>query len=89
MMSDFEKRFYAAVCEFIDGRNDGRYGSGGKTIEAQEVTSVEQDTVSSGYCETCWYEEIVLEISYIEKGTGRSRLYTYYGNMASLISELP
>lgn len=87
-MSEFESRFYAAVCAYINGRNSGRYGSGGDIVEADRVTYIDQTTETSGYCETCWYEEIVLEITYIESGTGRSRLYTYRGGMAELISEL-
>lgn len=84
----FEDRFNAAVCDYINGRNDGAYGSGGSLVEAERVTYIDQTTQSDGYCETCYYEYIVLEISYIEAGTGRSRIYTYRGDMGELMREL-
>ena len=88
MSGGWEERFYAAVRDYIDGRNDGPYGSGGKIVEAAEVTYIGQTTQADGYCDTCYYEYTVLEISYIEKGTGRSRLFTYRGDMGDLLREL-
>lgn len=55
--------------------------------DAIEVTAFEETTESSGYCETCYYEETIVEITYVSE-TGVVKLYTYYGNFSDLINEL-
>lgn len=84
MSEGFEARFYAAVNDFINTETD----SSGERIKSERVTYIESDTVTDGYCDTCWYERTVLEISYVDAATGRSRLYTYDGDFGALIREL-
>ena len=58
-----------------------------KGVEAVEVQVVEQDTYSSGGCESCYFEAIEVNITYLDN-SGQSRLYSYYGDMSELISQL-
>lgn len=51
------------------------------------VTSYEDDTESTGGCETCWYEYAVVRIHYDILGGGSDR-YTYCGGFAELMREL-
>lgn len=55
--------------------------------DAIEVTSFEEATQSGGYCETCYYEETVVEITYITE-TGVVKLFTFYGTFSELINAL-
>lgn len=75
----FEDRFYTAVTEYLNAHTD---------VSADRVTGIDQETYSDGYCETCWYEYIVLEIFYVEADTGAHKIYVYRGNMADLMREL-
>ena len=77
--TSFEKRFRAALNEYINRQNG---------VDSNRVMGYETDTVTDGYCETCWYERTVVEIYYIETDTGRSRIYTYDGDFGALIREL-
>jgi hypothetical protein len=60
-----------------------RYGKA-----ATEVTSWEDRTEYGGYCETCSYEYVVVDINYVEAVTGKRQTYTYDGTFATLIWEL-
>jgi hypothetical protein len=76
----FEARFYSELTTWLN--------STGKA-NAQQVTYIDSDKVSAGYgCDTCDYDVMVIEISYIEIGTGRSRYYEYTGGMGELLREL-
>lgn len=55
-------------------------------IAVDEVLSYEEENYSSGYCETCYYEEVRVNIEYLEGGLRRS--YTHYGSFGDLIKEL-
>lgn len=55
--------------------------------DAIEVTAFDETTQSGGYCETCYYEETIVEITYVSE-TGVVKLYTYYGKFSDLINEL-
>ena len=56
-------------------------------IEAIEVTSFVEDLVTEGYCETCSYERVVVEI-YYKTNDSTNNYYVYEGDFASLIQEL-
>lgn len=83
------------ILEKEAGRSDGFYDAVLRWLKAEKyrapdavkILNVEQDERSGGYCETCWYEEIVVEISY-EDVTGEPGLYTYYGDMGEFVREL-
>jgi hypothetical protein len=75
-----EGGFYGAIAKWL---REGEY----RGYDVAEIISVEQEERSGGYCETCWYEEIVVEIQY-KDSHGDVNSYTYYGNMAELMREL-
>lgn len=52
-----------------------------------EVINYEQDTRSGGYCDSCYYEETVVEIFY-KDAEGHKHYYTYSNNFSELIREL-
>lgn len=56
-------------------------------LDAVEVTNVDQATESGGYCDTCWYEYAVIEISY-KDSSGKLRSHTYSGDLGEFIREL-
>lgn len=56
-------------------------------VDATEVISWNDTTRSGGSCETCYYEEIVVEIIYIDSNS-HSREYTWYGSFGELIGYL-
>ena len=56
-------------------------------ITAIEVTSFEEETVSGGYCETCYYEETLVDITYITE-TGVVKVYEFSGSFAELVKAL-
>lgn len=69
--------FYGALAEFVRERG----------YDVAEVTLFEEETVASGFCETCYYESTEVHIYYLNSD-GVGRRYEYYGNMAELIREL-
>jgi len=55
--------------------------------DVKEVVSYEDDTYYGGYCETCSYEEAIVNIYYVDsKGAGHK--YVYGGGFAELVSSL-
>lgn len=57
------------------------------------VYSYDSGLKTGGFCETCYYEEVTVEISYDveeehDRGYGRSRVMTYYGDMGEFIKVL-
>ncbi|MEU9871141.1 hypothetical protein AB0C87_25255 [Actinomadura sp. NPDC048021] len=69
--------FHKSIEEFLKDR--------GFTVS--KILDVEQETRTGGYCETCAYEEVVVDITF-EDGDGQWTLYTYFGDMGELIREL-
>jgi hypothetical protein len=55
--------------------------------DAAEVIDWEQETEQGGYCDSCYYEEIVVEITY-RTVAGEKSEYKYYGNMVNLMQTL-
>lgn len=55
-------------------------------INAEKVTAFAEDTYSSGYCDTCYYEEIRVHI-YYDSSEGNDT-YVYYGTLSELMNEL-
>jgi predicted nucleic-acid-binding Zn-ribbon protein len=56
-------------------------------FSVSKILDVEQETREGGYCETCWYSEVTVDITF-EDGNGEWTCYTYYGDMGALIREL-
>lgn len=79
-MSDFQDRFYAAVTEWMQAEFPE------KNVVA--VTDIDQTTYRNGFCETCEWDETVLEISYTD-ASGNYKLYTWSGDMGELMRNLP
>lgn len=52
-----------------------------------EVLGWEEKTEYSGYCETCYNEDIVVEITYITS-KGVTGVYTHYNTFGGLMREL-
>lgn len=76
--ADEQDGFYGAVAKWLR-----EYGFG----DVREVLDVQQDERSGGYCETCWYEEIVVEITYTDS-EGERQTHTFYGDMGEFMREL-
>lgn len=76
-MGNFEESFYEAITKWLKSRD----------VDAEKVVSVEQDTQVLGYCETCEYTQIIVNISYNDS-EGFSQLYEYFGSMAEMINDL-
>lgn len=55
--------------------------------EVAVVTGYEEFDYSTGYCETCYYEEVRLRIDY-QRHDGTEYEYEYYGDFADFIREL-
>jgi hypothetical protein len=77
-MSAWKESFYEALAEYI--RNSGY-------TDVAKVTRFEEETVESGYCETCYYESTEVWV-YYETSEGVSLRFEYYGNMAEFIRDL-
>lgn len=73
----FKESFYNA---FLKVLKDYDY-------DAVEVTRVEEDTESGGYCETCRYETQVVRVTYVDsKGTTTNAILSE--NLSDLINRL-
>lgn len=57
----------------------------GKDVE--QVIEYDEEHRYGGYCETCSYDEYVVEITYLNSKNKRY-YYTFYGTLGSLIREL-
>lgn len=67
----------AALADFLRDRE----------VDVREVLSYDEETKYGGYCETCAYEYVVLDIMY-ENSEGKTKYYTYNGSFAELIRSL-
>ena len=56
-------------------------------LDVSEVTSWEDTTVSTGYCETCYYEYAAVLVRYRDS-KGNDKKWTYSESFADLINEL-
>jgi hypothetical protein len=74
-------KFYEAVAEWL--RSEGYL--------CDEVTDVEQDSWTSAGCETCWYEytEVTVHYNYTDEDGHHLTTYTYSGDMAEFVRDLP
>lgn len=64
-MSDFKVRMYEEVRKYLD------------FPETYKVVSVVEDVQTGGYCETCYYEDHVLLVEYVDE-KGNSGFKTLY-----------
>lgn len=71
-MSQFSDAFKEALNNWV----------GGDVIDYNERIEY------GGYCSTCAYEEIVVDIRYRDWKTGKVREHTHYGNLVSILKEL-
>ncbi len=69
--------FYDAVLAYLVRRG----------LPAVEVTNVEQGKEYTGYCETCWDEWDVVEVTYTDVD-GDTQKHTTSGDMGEFIREL-
>ncbi len=77
-MNELSKVFKSAVHDLVR-----RYTSD----EVSEVVSWEEVTESSGYCDTCYYETVRVEIIYLTSD-GERKSFRYHANFSELLSEL-
>lgn len=56
-------------------------------LDVAEVVSYEQESRSGGYCDTCAYTDIVVEVCY-RTSEGDVLTHDIYGSMASLVEDL-
>lgn len=73
----WKEGFYEALVGYLRQRG----------IEAVEVVDFEDDTVVSGYCETCYYESVVAVIRYRDS-KGDVKTYTAYESFADIVQSL-
>jgi len=55
--------------------------------DVAEVVDFREETRSSGYCDTCYYEEVVIEVTYVDS-TGEMHRDDIHDNFAGLMREL-
>lgn len=77
-MSFAKEKFYEAINAFLVENC---------RIESNKVINIEDRIEYGGYCSTCSYESIHLDITYIDYD-GVERKYDYYGSFAELIEAL-
>jgi hypothetical protein len=53
-------------------------------LDAVSVTDFEDYTYSSGYCDTCFYEETRCRIAYVNS-SGETNNYDYYDSFSELV----
>ena len=80
----FNEQLLEAMTKYVQSRTDEK---------VVEVHSYESGLKTGGYCETCSYSYIVVEIYYkVEEGHGREagrlRMMTYDGDFADFIETL-
>jgi hypothetical protein len=56
-------------------------------VDAVEVTDWEDRTEHGGYCETCAYEYVVVDITYVDS-EGARKTYVYDSSFSDLIASL-
>lgn len=56
-------------------------------LKVWQVTDYEEDTRFGGYCETCSYTEIVIDIEFVDAQNKRKN-FTYDGSFADLLYRL-
>lgn len=55
--------------------------------DIKKVLTYSQGIKTGGYCDTCFYEEIVVDVSYVDHA-GDVREHYIYGDMGTLIRDL-
>ncbi|ALH46906.1 hypothetical protein AVU87_gp39 [Mycobacterium phage Theia] len=55
--------------------------------DVDEVVSVEEDTYYSGYCETCYYEEQIVRVHYLDTH-GAAQSHAIWDTLSNLINDL-
>jgi len=55
--------------------------------DVKSVLSYQDETESTGYCDSCYYEYAVVDINYITQDNV-NRTYRYNGNFSDLINTL-
>ncbi len=74
----FKETLFAEMAEYL--RKCG-------VPDVATVVAFEQDTRGGGYCNTCYWEEIIVEIRY-RTGSGDEETYTYSGDLGELVRAL-
>jgi hypothetical protein len=57
------------------------------SLGAVEVLDYGEETEYGGYCETCSYEEIVVQITY-KDSKGKTQKFRHYDNFAEFVKSL-
>ena len=73
-----------AMTKYVQSRTDEK---------VVEVYSYDSGLKAGGYCETCYYEEVTVEMFYDveeehDRGYGTGRVMTYYGDLGEFITVL-
>lgn len=77
-MNKFRSDFDNALGNFI-GRVTGE--------DVLEILAYKEITYTGGYCESCWYTELRVEILYKTESSPTEK-FVYHGNMVEFIKEL-
>lgn len=85
-MSELSELFNEAVIRWLT--EVPKYGTVPPVPDGvKKVLSFEEEKYSGGYCESCAYEETVVEIRYINDDDKQS-MYVYRGYFSELLREL-
>jgi hypothetical protein len=76
-MSNLNNALFASMLKLVKGSE----------ADAVKVLGYKEVEKSDGYCETCYYEYVEVEISY-QKSDGTTGVYSYYGDFGDLIRTL-
>lgn len=85
----FKDSFNTALINLINEYGDryAHYTSPEVVSPAVEIIDYDDDTRDDGYCETCYYEYTVLEITY-KAEDGETRKFVYGEDFGGLIDTL-
>lgn len=57
-------------------------------LAADITVEIEQETVSGGYCDTCWYEYEVWVVYQIDAAGKRTKIHSFDDDFASILREV-
>ena len=75
----WKKRFYKALAQYLRDYHPG--------LDVVEVVEAVEETRQGGYCESCAYTEVVIDLWYLNS-QGKRMAYTISRSFAELMEEL-
>ncbi|WP_280485409.1 hypothetical protein [Nocardia cyriacigeorgica] len=79
MTTTFGDSLKAALAKYMQDRHE--------YWDVAEVVDFREETRSGGFCETCAYTEVVIEVTYLDS-SGAIQKDDIYDNFAGLVREL-